>query len=58
MTKKKTYVQPEIAVYDVSPCAPLATSPLNGTVTDKMEDDDDLEWKQIKEKVIRLDKLL
>lgn len=45
MTKKKTYVQPEIAVYDVSPCAPLATSPLNGTVTDKVVDDDDLEWK-------------
>ena len=58
MTKKKTYVQPEIAVCDVLPCVPLATSPLNGTATEKVEDDDELEWKQVKEKVIRLDKLL
>ena len=45
MTKKKTYVQPEIAVCDVLPCVPLATSPLNGTATEKVEDDDELEWK-------------
>lgn len=44
MTKKKTYVQPEIAVYDVSPCAPLATSVTTGQTEGLTQDSNDVEW--------------
>lgn len=41
---KKFYEKPEIAVYGILPCIPLATSTLKGKNPERVEDDDELNW--------------
>lgn len=41
---KKFYEKPEIAVYGILPCMPLATSTLKGNTSERLEDDEELNW--------------